>query len=219
MPLRKTNPAEKAAMQALTKEVERALARTRGNAMAFTLEKAVSRYRAAMEAAQPLTLRVLEAFDATYAEYQTYVANRKEGEPFFTYSGWLQHVLKTLPDLRNSVAGNVLATERAHVTIVDRTFAMWEVSEGGGRWQLAKSLSDGPDSEFAPDIWRTATLLDGREIGVKFWRKIDAAKHRRSCKRVVLEKPDPACAGCDDSRPIPSRFDADDEAAENRHAS
>ena len=29
-------------------------------------------------------------FDETYAAYERYVANRKPGEPFFTFSGWLQ---------------------------------------------------------------------------------------------------------------------------------
>ncbi len=30
-------------------------------------------------------------FDETYAAYERYVSNRKPGDPFFTFSGWLQH--------------------------------------------------------------------------------------------------------------------------------
>lgn len=48
----------------------------------------------------------------------------------------------------------------------------WEVSAGGIRWRLATALSDGPDDKDEPDIWRTAMLTNGKQVGVKFWRPI-----------------------------------------------
>lgn len=41
---------------------------------------------------------LLKAFKDSHAAYEHHLANRKPGSPMFTYSGWLQHVLATLPD-------------------------------------------------------------------------------------------------------------------------
>jgi hypothetical protein len=51
--------------------------------------------------------------------------------------------------------------------------AIWQVSNDGNQWFGATALSDGPDSPYSPDIWRTATLTKGRgQLSVKFWRPV-----------------------------------------------
>jgi hypothetical protein len=48
----------------------------------------------------------------------------------------------------------------------------WEVSRRGVVWTPAVSLSGGPTHPWDPDIWRMATLRDGRTIPVRFWREV-----------------------------------------------
>ncbi len=51
--------------------------------------------------------------------------------------------------------------------------ALWQVSNDARHWFGAVALSEGPDSSWAPDIWRTATLTKGRgTVAVKFWRPL-----------------------------------------------
>lgn len=62
--------------------------------------------------------------------------------------------------------------------------ALWQVSNDGKHWLGALSIDEGPESDWEPDIWRTAVLTKGRgSLLVKFWR----------CLPSVIT---PSCVAC-----------------------